>query len=316
MVLLPREGDLGVMNLRVRIVSVVATLFALATGILLGYGLSDDLSREPAAASGDDLDERLVALQEELDAAEGRIDYGQDFAGATAFLTLRGTLTGRPVLLVVAPTADPALASELARLVPLTGGTLAGRVDLGTDLLAASSRQLVQELGSQLASGFKKLVVPKGLTGYDRLGWLLARATTTKADAGVPVDPPATGISGGLKAGKFATPALAQKRRASIVLFVAPTDVGDSTGATSILGTLAEQFAGQSDAVVLVGSGTEQLALIDSIRADAALRGRVATVDSATTMIGRLTALLAAASAARGTVGHYGLAASAQSPFV
>lgn len=306
------------MNLRARIVSVVAVLFALATGILLGYGLSDDVSRETAAPSGEDLDDRLLALQDQLASADQRIAYGQEFAGSTAFLTLRGTLTGRPVLLVVAPTADPELASELARLVPLTGGTLAGRVDLGTDLLSASSRQLAQELGSQLASGFKKLVVPKGLTGYDRLGWLLARATTTKVDAGVPVDPPATGISGGLKAGKFATPAQVQKRRASIVLFVAPTDLAELSGATSILGTLAEQFAGQADAVVLVGSGTEpeQLELIDSLRGDADLRGRVATVDSATTMIGRLTAVLAAAAAARGTVGHYGLAPSAQSPFV
>jgi hypothetical protein len=306
------------MNLRARIVSVVAVLFALSTGILLGYGLSDDIARESPAPTGDDLDERLVALQDQLDAAEGQITYGQDFAGATADLTLRATLTGRPVLLVVAPTADQALVSEMARLVPLTGGTLAGRVDLSTELISASSRQLVQELGSQLASGFKKLAVPKGLTGYDRLGWLLARATTTKADAGVPVDPPATGISGGLKAGKFATPMLAQKRRASIVIFVAPTDLGDFSGATSILGTLTEQFAAQSDAIVLVGSGadTEQMALIDSIRGDVALRERVATVDSATTMIGRITALLAAVSAAGGTIGHYGLAGSAQSPFV
>ena len=196
------------------------------------------------------------------------------------------------------------------------GATVAGRVDLGSDATDPGSRQLVDELTSQLAKSTKGVRVPSTLGTYERLGAVLGYAFASTDPAGVPMDSAGQSLGAGLSAGRLATTTEDLAQKAGLVLLVAPSgSVTDGAAAGTILASIAKGLGSQAAAVMLVAGRADgqPAAAIEALRIDPQATSVVASEDAGELASGQIAALLGLAAAADGTVGQYGLGASAGS---
>ncbi|ADG78984.1 Channel protein OS=Tsukamurella paurometabola (strain ATCC 8368 / DSM / CCUG 35730 / CIP 100753/ JCM 10117 / KCTC 9821 / NBRC 16120 / NCIMB 702349 / NCTC 13040) OX=521096 GN=Tpau_2378 PE=4 SV=1 [Tsukamurella paurometabola] len=281
-----------------------AILLALAVGIALGGGV---LSRFTADGDVRDLRTQVQDLERRNEALDARTRAGDAFADAAAPGTLGRSLTGFPVLLVVAPGADGGDISQISRRVTQGGGTVAGTVRL-TEALYADDQ-------SERLRGTVDNAAPVGVT----------------LDAGQ-VDPRARAgdLIGSILLGKGSAPAVSQGgtdalvtlRQAGYLAFDGPTVPsaraaivvtggavpGEHAGQGQGIGRLAAGLSRHGDGSVLVGrtgSATGSGPIV-VVRQDQDLSARLATVDDADTTVGQVSTALALIQATRGEVRAYG----------
>ena len=295
-------------SFRYHVVTVVGILFALAAGVVLGNGLGGS-GTGSTTSDQSALSAKLDDAQQKLATAESGRSWDEKYISGVANRTVAGSLSGRTVVLVVAPGASADTVAALTGLVSAAGGSLVGRVTLGNNLIDPGSRQLVEQLGSQLAASTKGVTVPAGLSGYERFGYLLARSVVTKAASGAPLDQTASALSAGISAAHLASYSKDLQRRASLVLLVGPAESGsDGAPAATILDAIAGRLAVSAGGVMVLSDSVDgaPAAVVEAIRDDPTNSRSVATEDSGESTAGRVVAVLGLAAAARGTVGHYG----------
>jgi hypothetical protein len=218
------------------------------------------------------------------------------------------------------PGASSDTAEGLAELVETAGGTVVGTVALRSDLLDPGSRQLVDELGAQLAGSAPGAKATAADDGYARAAALLAYAVGTTRTGGSAVPRPAGGVLAGLTAAELVTVPERLSRRGDVVLVVAGSPEGDEetrSGAGAIVAGLARGLDRRTQGVVVAGPAAAAAdgGVVAQVRADRGARG-VSTVDSAERAAGRAAAVLALAEQTEGAAGAYGAVgqASAEPP--
>jgi hypothetical protein len=253
-------------------VPLVAVLLALATGIALGAGplTSTRSSADPAAPT--------------TSSPSPGAQYPDLFAASVAAKLYANGLSRRPVALVTLPGADPATVSALTSQVTLAGGTVIGPYAVGSQLVDAEQKSLVDTLGIQLGKQMRGQVATNTST-YPRIGQLLGIAVATRGTAaGVPNDDVAA-VRQSLVAAHLLTVPAGNRPTAPLVLVVTGTGV-DQAIADGVLSGLATRARG----VVAVGpTAGANLAGLD---ADG-VTVRVTTVDGAETSAGRVASVLA-----------------------
>lgn len=284
-------------------------LLVLATGIALGIGplqhsarqRDRDLATQKAAVA------RADATIADLTAAGA---FADGFAQATSTALVSGKLAGRTVALIQLPGADKTQVDALRTLLTTAGAQVTAEATLADKLGEASSRQLVEALTSQMIAQAPGLAVPADASGYQRLGYLLARALGADKGAkptGSPYDQTAISIVSGLQAAGLVSVSRVSPR-ASLALFVAgpPLSAAAAPG-NEVPVTIVGAFGATVPSVV---AGTTAAAsdrgVLGALRADATAPTVLTGVDSVQTAMGRVDAVLALVARARGVVGQYG----------
>ena len=256
---------------RVYAVPLVAVLLALATGIALGAGplSTTGSSAEPAPATS-------------TPAPDAR--YPDAFAASVASRLYANGLSRRPVALVTLPGADPATVSALTSQIKLAGGTVSGIYPVGSQMVDAEQKSLVDTLGVQLGKQLHGQV-DQNTSTYPRIGQLLAIAVATRGTSpGQPNDDVAAVRQSLVAAHLLAVPA-GNPPTAPLVLVVT-----GHRGRPGHRRRPAVRARHRARGVVAVGpTGAANVVGLD---ADG-VTGHVTTVDGTETSAGRVAAVLA-----------------------
>lgn len=295
-------------SFRYHVVSLVAVLLALAVGIALGGGpLQRD--SEPAGANGSS---ELVDARATLAHQERQLEYADAVTRATAPTLVRGALDQRAITLVSLPGAREDDASRIIEAVETAGGEVTAHADVSADLLDVDSRQLVDELGTQMMGAAGRAVeMPDGVSAYERMGRLLAYALGSSRPAGEEPDEVADGILAAVSTADLVATRGALERRGSLVVVIAGDPLGTAdqrAGAGSVLAAVAGAFAEGTDGAVVAGpmAAADEDGLVTAVRTDARVGARVSSVDSVERAAGAIAVVLALAAEADGESGHYG----------
>lgn len=298
-------------NFRYHIVSIVSVFLALAIGVALGGGpLKGEVDHTLVNQVKADRVQR-ADMRSQIATLRQTNHFEDSFATTVAPGLLAGTLKGRVVTLVVLPGAKQSSVTDLSTLIGQAGGSVGGTLRMGQKLLDVANKQLVDELGSQLLASASDVNVPKGASGYQQMGALIARAVGTTEDGGAAIDDTANSILAGLSTAGLMTSEGDVNRRGSLVLIVAGPAQGGSQaqqGSSTILATLAEEIDADTDGVVVAGPVTtaRDNGPIAAIRADVVAARDVSTVDVLDRAAGRVVTVMALADQAAGKTGAYG----------
>ncbi|WP_153337237.1 MULTISPECIES: copper transporter [unclassified Nocardioides] len=280
---------------RQHVVSLVAVFLALAVGVVLGGGPLSELGRDDSATAADGLGP----------GEERTLTFAEDFAATAAPQLYDGGLRGRSVALLTAPGVDEEAVSGLTAQIEAAGSSLAGRYDLGTELVSGSSKTLVDTLGTQLVEQVDSGLVDAEATTYVRIGQFLGRAVAT---TGAPQRPStdAETVRQSLVAGELLTATDEDARLAPLVLLV----LGDDAEPTVLAGLVSGLATTATGVVVAGDSGAATSGDLADLREDPAAT-QVTTVDGIETVLGQVTAVLALVREIDGTGGSFGAAGEA-----
>lgn len=298
-------------SFRYHIVSIVSVLLALAIGIALGGGplkgeVDNTLVNQVQADRG-----AKARLRTQITALRSSNTFTDDFARTVAPGLLGATLRGRAVTLVVLPTAQQADVAALRNLVGVAGGSVAGTMRVGNQLVDAGDKQLVDELGNQLEGRAPDVDIPTDANAYERIGALIARAIGSDERGGARVDGAATTILAGLSTTSLMSTEGTLSRRGDLVLFVTGPGEGDADqrkGASSIVTTLVRSVDADTDGVVLAGpvASARDGGQVKAVRDDVGTARDVSTVDSLGRTAGQVVTVMALVGQGAGKSGQYG----------
>jgi hypothetical protein len=302
------------MNFRYHVVSLVAVLFALSVGLVLGAGLLSSGTGTAAAVSVVDLQAETALLRERVAAAEATLDFSDSVGQATQAEQVAGTLTDRRVVVVALPGADPAAVSGTRTALGDSGATVTGTIEVTDAWTDAASDAVLDSLAAQLVTSGATL---PDTDGYGRGAVVLASAVLDAA----PTNDDETATASATAFAESDLLILPEPLRGSadLAVVVAGDPVADDGEAGRRLGALASlaaAFDTEGSGAVLAGppaSATDR-GVVATVRADADLASALSTVDMVQLSSGRTTAVLALAEQAAGGVGHYGAVGEVDGP--
>ena len=307
-------------DFRYHLVSLISVFLALAVGIALGAGPLKETIGNQLTGQVEQLRAEKDALRADLDATTTELEERDTYLDAASDDLIAGILP-RSVAVLTLPGTDGATVDAVLERVEQSGATVSARVEVAPnwtdpaqsdfraslvgnllgylDPAPATDADAAAILGSALAQGLTsaKPEDPTALTDNATLvldvlaqGDLisLTQAPTGPADAFVVIAPAAD-------AADAATPPPAED--------VAAVDAA----VLALIGALAAEGQG----TVVGGPAAQDADVVNLVRGDVDVAGRVATVDTIGEITGQLTVPQALAAAIAGTIGHYGFASSA-----
>ncbi len=293
-------------------VTTIASIFiALAVGVALGAGPLKGTADEQLRVNVERLSKDKANLQGELLAEQSQSKYRDAFTSATARDLVRGKLANRKVLLVTLPGASGEVASSIRTMVGNAGGAVTGTVDVQAKFADPAQTQLVDDVTSKTAAAvdIRELEVPPRLTGYQRAGYVLARALVAK-NSGAAQDPTAqTILTAFTDAGLVKAPGRLDRANLAIVV-AGPAPTAAETPATDpdALVGLVYGIDVSDDGTVVAGppESAANGGAVAVVRSDSLVKSIVSTVDEAALPAGVITTVLALADQIDGRTGHYG----------
>ncbi|GAA2478838.1 copper transporter [Terrabacter carboxydivorans] len=309
-------------DFRYHLVSIISVFLALAVGIVLGAGplqanIGDQLSDQVAA-----LRTEKQALNDKLTVSEKLVDASDEYAAAVQPRVVRGRLTGHRVVLVVLPSADGTMVTNLETVVPQSGAALTATVTLSPDWFDPTQSA---DRGQAARAAAAALGLGSTATGDALLLQVFTYLTVSTSSTSA--------------AGATGTPA---QRSAALKVLVdanlldstaadlAPSDLavvvsGDYAGSDAVVSarsdavrSLVTSLAGASRATVVAGGETVAAAgqavtsnAVQAVREKSDTAQIVSTVDHARAGEGPATVVLAVEGALDEKIGHYGVSAGA-----
>ncbi|GAB6897992.1 copper transporter [Kineosporia succinea] len=306
-------------DFRYHLVSLISVFLALAVGIVLGAGpLQDSIGStltEQVNALRSDRDD----LREQLATANSAVTHRDEFTQATTSALVSGALTGRTVVVVTLPGVEDDTVNQLADAVGTAGGSVTGRINVGEEW---SSTEKEADRVSTLASLTGKLpsgYVPADGTSGERLAQVLATSVVTAAGDAVAGDTAAaaTALSGLTDAGLIevdgsvnglATGALMLVPANLEAISKASATASVTQEGASAYVSLAARLDATGGGAVATGpaSAATSGGVLTSIRDDETVDADVSTVDTGTTAMGVVSAVLALEEQLAGGSGSYG----------
>lgn len=295
-------------NFRYHVVSLVAVLFALGAGLVLGSGLLSSGTGTAAAVEVVDLQAEAALLRERVAAAEDTLAFSEEVGATLQSAQVAGTLDGRDVVVVALPGADEQTLASTREALSLAGATVTGTVTVLDEWTEAGSAAVLDSLAAQRVTSGASL---PDSDGYERGAVVLAASLLEPADS-VEADPEAidTAPAAFAEAGLVSLgDGLRGTADTAVVVAGGPVEDDDQAGRRlGALTSLAAAMDAAGSGAVLAGppASAGDLGVVASVRQDAEVAGALSTVDMAQTSFGRTAAVLALAEQAQGGVGHYG----------
>lgn len=311
-------------DFRYHLVSLVSVFMALAIGVVLGAGpLRDSI--------GDQLSNQVEGLlRDKSDLQQAVENRDQLIADRDTFIdSVGGTLTasqlgGRSVVVVTLPGADSDVVDALTESLQSAGAEVTGQVRVTPRWTDPEQAAFRESLAGQLVPYLQ--AAPEASASLDsQLGALLAEAVLSPELAGQgQATPEAQTVLDALSGGDLVSTDGEPQSGGTLAVVVtgAPQDAAGvedadwtEAASTSYL-TLLSALDSGSAGVVVVGpvSATTDDGLLDRLRADETLSGRVSSVDSADSPMGRITTVLALREEMLGSSGQYGYGDGASAP--
>ncbi len=293
-------------SFRFHLVSLVAVLLALATGIALGSGpLQGSVSQRLAASQDGSPDTATSpALLRDAVAVAG---FQDGFAATAAARLVPGRLTGRAVLVVTLPEVAPRTVEAVRTQVDEAGGSVSGVLAVQPKLLDPDQRQLAEGVARQVLATVAGVPPTDDMSSYELVGTALGRAYLTRRAAGDPRDDSARTIGTSLAQAGFVTEREPVSRRAGLaIVLTGPMTSTPVVGQDQLVEQLVTAMDAVSAGVVVAGpvSAGAPGGLVAAV-ADSGGSG-VSTVDTVDTAAGRVVTVLALAEQATGEAGQYG----------
>jgi hypothetical protein len=305
-----------VIDFRYHLVSIISVFLALAVGIVLGAGplqanLGDQLSDQVAA-----LRTEKQALNDKLATSEKLVDASDEYATAVQQRVVKGRLSGHRAVVVVLPSADGTLATNLEGVVTQSGAGLTGTVTLSPDWFdptqAADRAQAAKEAASALGVG-------SDATADDLLVEVLTDLVVSTDDTGASAQ--RTAALKVLTDANLVDSSVADLAPADLAVVVSADYAGTESvveARSDAIRSLVTSFAGSTRSTVVAGGETVAAAgqpltsnAVQATRETSETASIVSTVDHARAGDGPATVVLAVENALDERVGHYGVAPGA-----
>lgn len=292
--------------------TIAAIFLALAVGVALGAGPLKGTADEQLRINAESLSKDKDGLQKQILADQAQTKYQDSFADAVSPKLVAGRLTERKVAIVTLPGANSASTKAITTLVDEAGGTVTGTITVQSKFFDPTQAQFVDGVTTQSADAVSAtdVAIPATATGYERTGYVLARALVSKGN-GASQDASAKTILAAFKdAGLIKAPD--KLERASLVVVIAgPAPAAaelDGVDPTAAIGLMLGLDASCEGTVV---AGPPEAAAdngtIALIRSDDDAKKVVSTVDQAQLPAGRVSAIFALVEQVDGKTGHYGM---------
>lgn len=296
-------------DFRYHLVSLISVFLALAVGVVLGAG---PLQNSLGTALNDQVTSLRAdrnALQSQLEQTEGAVNDRDSYITELASSVLPGTLDGKKVAIVTLPDAENDDVDAATTELQAAGATVDGRLRL-TDAWTDEGRATFRSTYSGQFAGY--LDSPSSEGGNAVLGQGLVSGLTTDGEK-------ATALMDLLTATDqpLATVDSKPSGKVDMVLVIGPRDAAtDSSADAAAKATAAATAADENDAwsQALSGAASEGTVVVEGAAQSstglvAALRSgdvKVTTIDSVGQVTAAVSAPLALASTASGTVASYG----------
>lgn len=305
-------------DFRYHLVSLIAVFLAIALGIVIGTTQLNGRVLDDLRGQVSSLEQDKRGLEDQTKTLRAEADAGAAFEQAVAPALVKGTLSGRSVLLVLTGDNVPTQTVDgVTQLIGKAGGTVSGTIRLQskyTDPAAASSVQSFVT-GPGLPAGIS--LPETGDTGK-LVAALLGQVLMIPPQAGAPA-PASTTISSvlsGLAAlGVVATPGSpVAPAHFAIVLTSGVQQGPDAEAGNAALVDLATALDKAGSGAVIAGDAgsAADKGLVGVVRADKGTASTVSTVDDVDTPAGQVSAVLALLQERQGHSGVYGSAKGAQ----
>jgi hypothetical protein len=292
--------------------TIAAIFLALAVGVALGAGPLKGTADEQLRINAEKLSKDKDTLQKQILADQAQTKYQDSFTDAVSAQLVKGRLNERKVAVVTLPGASGTYTKAITALVGEAGGTVTGTIEVQSKFFDPAQAQFVDGVTTQSAGsvGATDLEIPTTATGYQRSGYVLARALVSKGN-GAGQDATAQTILAAFKdAGLVKAPETLE--RASVVIVVAgaapaPADLDnvDPTGAVGVL--LGIDASCEGTVVAGPPESAAENGPIALVRADDDAKKVVSTVDQAQLPAGQVSAIFALVEQIDGKTGHYGM---------
>ncbi|WP_066906798.1 copper transporter [Millisia brevis] len=295
---------------RAHAISLIAVFLALAVGVVLGSGLLSGEVVTVLRGERAQLQENVDRLTAETADLQAQLDRADAFDGAMAERVVRGALSGRTVVVLAAPDADPESLTAIESIIGTAGGAVTGRVTLTQDALStANGDDLRTRATSVVPQGvqLQTAAVDQGSIAGDLLGATLLRdpGTGQPRAAGADVEL----VLGALRsAGYLQVEGLPEA--ADLAVVVSGPSADGNAGA--LLARFTTALRPRGAGAVLAGpvAAAEGSGPIATVRADTA-DSAVSTVDGVDRHAGQIALVLALAEQSAGGSGQYGLSTGA-----
>jgi hypothetical protein len=300
-----------VIDFRYHVVSLVAVLLALATGILVGSSLLNQPLIETLNATTDSLAREKEDLRRQLTESQDQVAYRDAFGSSVAGLVVGQRLAGRRVLLVTLPGASGRDVDAMSATLRQAGGTVTGRLNVESAYFDPTKAAALDGLTARLALPG---VAPSGSTPPQRAAGQLARALLSNTDDRPQLDSAGSALltefdrAGFISGGARGAQTL---QRGGLAVFIVgePQDTGEALGrVNSDVVAMARAFDAASHGVVVAGPlrAAQDGGALAALRDDRDGSDEVSTVDPVTSPFGRVAVVLAVAEQAAGGSGQYG----------
>ncbi len=302
-------------DFRYHVVSLVAVLLALATGILVGSSFGGTLF-EGLTKTTEQLRNQTDNLREQVQDLQRTQRFGSAFVDQVAPDLVSGKLDGDPVVIVRLPGAEQGTLDAATHLLEESGAVLTGVVEITPAYADSAQDGVLDELVNQLAPAGTEWPGDSGV--FDRAGLLLAMALVTDQPGQFP-DPAGAQILTGLQAGGFVSAAEAPTGPAALALVLAGPSSGTdnaSRRATDAHLKLATVLDQRSKGVVVAGPvrAAADGGMVAAVRSNGDVANVVSTIDVVDTPIGRVGVVYALDEQSRGGSGQYGISGTTDGP--
>jgi len=306
-------------DFRYHVVSLVAVLLALATGILVGSSVVEGPLLDQLTKTTDQLRAHTDDLQQEISALERRRAFAQAAAQQLAPELVAGKLTGEKITLISLPGADPDIAEATTSMLEQAGGTVVSEVRVHPSYADAAQENVLDGLVNQLAPAGTSWPEDSGV--YDRAGIELAGALVRPefVVAGEPLPDSATQVLTGFESSEYIDVVGDPTGPATMAVLLAgpPTGTdGAAQRAAQAYVALARALDEHSRGVVVAGNeeSASDSGTVAAVRANSSAANVVSTIDVADTPIGRIGVVFALDEQSRGDSGQYGISGTTDGP--
>jgi hypothetical protein len=318
-----------VIDFRYHLVSIVAVFLALAIGIVLGSTELQGNTIDVLRTSSNLLKNELDQSNAERNTAQQQLQYNESFISKAESRLVANVLPGDRIVLVTEPGASSAVISGVKQAATDAGATVTGEVAIQPKFndLSGVTQSSLAGINSTLASADgTSLATPSNDQTLNQqqaaqlIGTAILATSTAAETTGLSTADATTLLSAYAQAGYITiTPAVTNRATLAVIVTpdTAPSD-GENDPGTQVLLAMAQEFAGESAATVVVGSTSGSSPAgspIAAVRASS-VASLVSTVDNADVTTGQVSTIWALAQQLRGEKPNsYGISgASAVSP--
>ncbi|MBW3594420.1 MAG: copper transporter [Actinobacteria bacterium] len=311
MVVLGEAGDL-LIDFRYHLVSIIAVFLALGLGILMGTAVLNDALVESLKKDIQTLGDRVDARQAEIEQLDRRVAAADAFANEAASWLTADALQGRVIVLVQIEGTDGDMVGAVSDAIVDAGGEIQTTIVVGEKFALQDQierDQLALAIDSS-ASSVMDLRLDAGALLGARLAAAAAEAPTSARPQDVAQERLRETLRG-LEENEFIS-VLAPEDQSIIPSNATFLIVGGSTGdrnfdSTGFVASLAAALSSRGAPTLVAEPAESTWGLVPAVREDPEAGTRVATVDQANTVEGRVAVVLGLQRAFEGVTDHYGV---------